>query len=602
MQKQFFQFVGAVVALITFPILAAERSDLRVGAAGHAFDHLGSIDAQARAAVMSGATIIYGTGFGALGYEGLPATEKIEKTHRATKAYLTEARKNGLQLAIGYVCATSIVKLETFDRNWPKEFRDQFSSSPSEWLQQDREGKALPSWYGGDYRPACMNHPDWRSYEKFIVRQQIEAGFDGIFFDNPTVHPQGCYCRYCMTEFALFLIHEGADVPAPSKNSLDSLRKLAVSQPKEFLRFRCTIAANFLAEIGSYARTLKKDALVTCNNSLNSPEAFFSQCRIHGYNIFEMSKVEDFVVVEDMANQPRILPNGNVAEYGPVYEMVQAISHGKPLVAVTIADGDYHTPPNLVRLAMAEAAAHNASYLSWPTWPEDQRTRMISGIRPQANLLRQNANLLNETERPADALLFLPFRQYLETADCQPWKIARALSSANVQFEVVCEVDFGSKLKSKILPVLLVEAPGVLLAPETAMVETFKRRGGKVIWTEGENWLAELESMVEKPSIKVEGPATIRVVVRDQPKKRIVHLLNLNVQRLSSFEDKVNPAADIRLQVRVPFASIKSVKALSADPDATQGLVPFKLVRDKKGALLEITIPRLVISTILLIE
>ena len=548
MQKIFFPFVGAVVALITIPIVAAERSDLQVGAAGHAFDHLGGIDAQARAAVMSGATIIYGTGFGALGYEGLPATKGIEDSHHATKAYLTEAKKNGLQLAIGYVCATSIVKLETFDRNWPKEFRGQFSSPPSEWLQLDREGKALPSWYGGDYRPACMNHPDWRSYEKFIVRQQIEAGFDGVFFDNPTVHPQGCYCRYCMTEFALFLLHDNENPPVPAKHSLESLRKLAVSQPKDFMRFRSTIAANFMAEISGYARTLKKDALVTCNNSLNSPDVFFSQCRTYGYNIFEMSKVEDLVVVEDMANQPRVLANGKVAEYGPVYEMIQAISHGKPLVAVTIADGDYHTPPNLVRLAMAEAVAHNASYLSWPTWPEDQRTRMISGIRPQANFLRQYANLLNETERPADALLFLPFRQYVETADCQPLKIARALSDANVQFEVVCEENFARKLKSKTQPVLLIESPGVLLTPETAMIETFKRRGGRVIWTETEDWLAVLQTRIEKPSIKVQGPATIRVVVRDQPKKRIIHLLNLSVERLSSFEDKVNPAADIRLQ------------------------------------------------------
>jgi hypothetical protein len=59
-------------------------------------------------------------------------------------------------------------------------------------------------------------------------------------------------------------------------------------------------------------------------------------------------------------------------------------------------------------------------------------------------------------------------------------------------------------------------------------------------------------------------------VVHDQPGKQIVHLLNLNVQRLSSFEDKVNPATDVRVQVRVPFAA-RSVNALSADAEATQG-------------------------------
>jgi len=149
---------------------------------------------------------------------------------------------------------------------------------------------------------------------------------------------------------------------------------------------------------------------------------------------------------------------------------------------------------------------------------------------------------------------------------------------------------------------VLIESPGILLPEEAALIETFKRRGGKVVWTEEESWLAEFQNLVERPSIKIDGPATVRAVVRDQSKKRIVHLLNLNVERLSSFEDKVNPVSDLRLQLRLPFATMKSVKALTADPEASQGLVPYKLVRDRKGAYLEITVPRLVVSTLLVIE
>lgn len=44
-------------------------------------------------------------------------------------------------------------------------------------------------------------------------------------------------------------------------------------------------------------------------------------------------------------------------------------------------------------------------------------------------------------------------------------------------------------------------------------------------------------------------------------REQIVHLLNLNVQRLSWFEGRVNPAADVRLQIRVPFAA-KSVETM----------------------------------------
>src|SRR5213075_1980180 len=104
----------------------------------------------------------------------------------------------------------------------------------------------------------------------------------------------------------------------------------------------------FFADIRACARSIKRDALITANNSLNSPDVLFSQCRNYGYNIYEMSKVEDLVVVEDMSSQPRVLPGGKTVEYGPTYKQLSAISHGKPVVAVTIADSDYHTAPDLV--------------------------------------------------------------------------------------------------------------------------------------------------------------------------------------------------------------------------------------------------------------
>src|SRR5205814_2068117 len=159
----------------------------------------------------------------------------------------------------------------------------------------------------------CMNNPDWRAYEKAVVKLQLDAGHDGIFFDNPTVHPDGCYCEHCMRKFAQFLHRD------PQTMTLAALRQLAVDQPKDFLRFRCTIAADFLAEMRAYARTINPAALITCNNSLNAPDAFYAQCRTYGYSIHDMSAVEDLVVVEDMATQPRVLADGSAVEYGPVY-------------------------------------------------------------------------------------------------------------------------------------------------------------------------------------------------------------------------------------------------------------------------------------------
>ena len=368
------------------------------------------------------------------------------------------------------------------------------------------------------------------------------------------------------------------------------------------MRFRCTIAGDFLREMRDYARTINPHALITCNNSLNSPDALFSQCRTYGYSIDAMSRVEDLVVVEDMVSQPRVLPDGRCVEYGPVYEMLHAISHGKPIIAVTLADGDYHTPPNLMRLAMAEAAAHEASYLSWPTWPAEHRQPMIDAVRPAADFLREHADLLNGTSACADVNVFLPFRRWLQTTDCTALKTAAALTRENLQFQVISEENLAAALADNPPPALIVESPSALSTAETATIENYQAHGGRVIWSERENWLNELKKSAASRAVVLEAPPTVRAVVRQKANKTIVHLLNLNVQKLSSFEDRVTPASGARVEIRCRNHAPSSVVALSPDADATHGPLQFTATRDKDITTVTATVPRLCVSSILVIE
>lgn len=604
--QHFLQYVfTAALSVLTASAGSAQiPRELRVGVAGHAFDHLGDIGNQAAAAATSGATIIYGTGLGAFGFQGLPPENELTARRDEINDYNRNAKEHGIRLAIGYVCATSIVKLDSFDRNWTKEFRAGFTTPPAQWRQVDRQGNPLPSWYGGDYQPACMNNPDWRRYQKFIVRQQLETGHDGIFFDNPTVHPQGCYCVHCMEKFAAFLEQSGTAVQPGAQDSpgkLEAMRQFANAHPKEFLRFRSTIARDFLAGIRQFAGAIKQNAFITCNNSLNSPDRLYAQCRVHGYNIAEMSKVEDWVVVEDMSSQPRAAANGQTFEYGPTYKQLHAISHGKPIVAVTLAGDDYHTAPNLVRLAMAEAAAHNASYLSWPTWPEKQRQRMISAIRPEAEFLRQNEAVLNDTRPRADVSLFLPFRRWVDTGQCMPTTMAAALTHANVQYEVVSEDSFFLPAGAR-APVFLVESLSVLTPGERAAVDRHQEAGGRVVAADQKDWLKKVQAANSAPSLILQGPPTIRAVVRDQPARTLVHLYNLNVERLSSFEDKVNPATNIKMTLRIPFQNVRSLSIRTADQTGTSGPLKFTTQPNGNETIIELTIPRLEISAIVVIE
>jgi hypothetical protein len=94
----------------------------------------------------------------------------------------------------------------------------------------------------------------------------------------------------------------------------------------------------------------------------------------------------------------------------------------------------------------------------------------------------------------------------------------------------------------------------------------------------------------------------VRVVVSDQPGKTIVHLLNLDVTRISSFEDRVKAAEHVNLKVRVPFAAARSVKAISADPQGTRGVIPFTFQPQAIGSVVKLQVPVIYLSTILLIE
>lgn len=596
--------VSLIVCALGLPLSADPvPHELRTGVAEHAFDHMGNLSDMAGTAAACGSTVIYCSGIGP-GYMALPAPVELAQKSKASLAYLKKARADGVKLAIGYVCATSIVNLNSFDTNWTPQFRAQFRTPPAQWLQQDKNGRPLPSWYGAPYEPACMNNPDWRAYEKFVVREQLKAGCDGIFFDNPTVHKDGCYCPFCMEKFDAFLAAKPG-AARPQEHSTEALRQWAGAHPAEFMDFRSTIASDFINDMRTYARTIKPRALVTCNNSLNTPDTLFSQCRAMGYNIDGLSRVQDFLLIEDMCSQARRTADGRVIEYGPTYKILHAISHDKPIVACTIADSNYHTSPNLARLSMAEAAANDASWLLWPFWPDEKmRKDMAAVIRPEADFLRHNQMLLNETEPRCDVLVYLNFRRWLATDHCAVADVAAALGRANIQFAVCSQDNLAADIAdgSPLSPVLLIESFSALNAAEKQDIQNFTLGGGRVIATDQPGWLDAVHRAVTKPAIILHGPPTLRAVVRDQTVHTIVHLYNLDARRLSTFTDEIHPAEQIGITLRVPFNRVRSVRALTADAGSTRGKLDFTAQSDGREGVIELTYPKLETSAILFIE
>lgn len=563
----------------------------------HAFDHLDNLDKQAEPAYECGVSVLYATGVGVCGYMGIPPAEQWENIKRDVQKYVQHAKSLGIPVVLGYLCSTSIVGLETFDQNWQPEFKQQFSSPPNSWLQQNVKGEPLLSWYGGDYRPACMNHPEWKKYQKYMVKTSLEIGLDGIFFDNPTVHQEGCYCPYCMEEFLHFLETRGDKI---KDTSLNALRELALKKPVEFKKFRCTIARNFLSELRNYAREINPKAVITTNNSLNSPEVLFSQCHRYAYNIKEMSKSQDFVVIEDMGSAPHRTSQGTTVECGPVYDLVNSIIGSKPLVAVTIADRDYHTPPNLTNLAIFEAFARNTNYMLWPIWEESQQGKMLQTIRPFMQWLKRNAPPIITSKRRYDILLYFPFEEWSKHEDCKELNIVRKLNQLNILYAVASEDNFKGYFTEA--NIILASETGFIPPPYSTSITELCRRNNKIfIDASRPNFEKELKTCLLHPSIKIQGNEMVRGIIRETSDTVFILLYNLNIERISSYEDNIIPARDISISVRISNPSIG--KILLSTPEREQDIADYEITKlGDTDAYLTFHIPELPLAGIVIIK
>ncbi|TDE08477.1 hypothetical protein [Jiangella asiatica] len=119
------------------------------------------------------------------------------------------------------------------------------------------------------------NNPVWREYVKAVIRIQVDAGVDGIQFDEPdgpmgSLKYGGCFCKDCMKGFTAYLRSLPArQVPADVAGALDDFHygrwllahgadRIPAENPDFLARAYVTFvrarnAANF-HELASYAR------------------------------------------------------------------------------------------------------------------------------------------------------------------------------------------------------------------------------------------------------------------------------------------------------------------------------------------------------------
>ena len=196
------------------------------------------------------------------------------------------------------------------------------------WRQVGPEGEPVPYGgisYGGRAVTRylmCVNNPRWRAYQKRRIKAAVEAGVDGVFWDN---NFSKCHCPICQEKFRRFTLRrlgQAHDIPMPlaqanppSQQDLRSAREVVfdwipLSHPLARVHlaknlFRYLSIMDILGELRRYAEGLKPDIVWSSNGHL---------CQ-HIYDRTNLLLSEDLAQPGYDAKTGRLRTNAGVLRY-----------------------------------------------------------------------------------------------------------------------------------------------------------------------------------------------------------------------------------------------------------------------------------------------
>ena len=249
----------------------------------------------------------------------------------------------------GYVQASNYVVSGSFARK--------------DWYAHDPHGRPF-YYYTGRYM-SCWLHPEWQQHLESMVTGVVDAGADGVFFDNPWMGcqpfllgdawlgPAGCYCARCREAYRLAAGQEIPTLLSPGQAATD-----------KYLRWRAHIVTTTLSSLAALARRLRPEVLVSANDydAVMRPSYL-----IYGIDLAGLARVQDTLMIEDFA-----LPRW---ENGPertapllinnvlTLHTARALAQGRPVCTDPYDHGigfDGLYPPRRFQQGMAEAAACGA--------------------------------------------------------------------------------------------------------------------------------------------------------------------------------------------------------------------------------------------------
>jgi hypothetical protein len=146
------------------------------------------------------------------------------------------------------------------------------------------------------------------------------------------------------------------------------------------------------------------------------------------------------------------------------------------------------------------------------------------------------------------------------------------LRKRNLQFEVAQEQAVGSVLGGPASSWWKKRGNRPIRMKDTLRIVR-PRAAAPSFWATKATGPTALRAALTPPSVVLEAPETVRVVVRDAHIETLVFLYNLNIER-SLFEDRVTPAENLRVTVTVPSQPSAPSPPVPPTPGALNGTLP----------------------------
>lgn len=233
-----------------------------------------------------------------------------------------------------------------------------------DWYALDPKGRPF-YYYTGRYM-TCWSHPEWLEHLRGIVRGIVEAGADGVYYDNPWhgiqplgfggtwMGPAGCYCARCR---ARYREDTGQEIPEQIDPGGDEASR-------RYIGWRAGQVTATLAMLSDHARSLNPDVVIGANDfdAVMRPSYL-----IFGIDLPALAAVQDIIVIEDYGlarwdgeggGQPELVNNALTLR------TARALIGDTPLGTIPYDAGigfDGVYPARRFRQGVAEAAACGAT-------------------------------------------------------------------------------------------------------------------------------------------------------------------------------------------------------------------------------------------------